>query len=575
MSTLAQFIQAFHGFFTQNPNRRVVLGVEERLGELPDPSQHAAQRECEEARELLRAVAELRREPHDFETSLDLELAALQLEHALHARTYRWNGLTHVEQCPRAGDEIGDGIFLLFINDPRPAGERLRDITSRLEAVPDYLDAQLARLAVPLQRWVEIELSKLEGLPQLFENIADWAAAEDYPDRARLLTARERAEAALSTYQASLRELPTSTSLHVGPEIARDIVRLRGVDLSFDDLHRIAKRFLRQVTDDLEQLRGRLLGKYALPPTTSVTDLEALLKQRFMVALPDGKLEHLLQRYTVERDRLLSFVRERELFPILDDQALLILRTPRFMEPSIPAGAMLSPAPFRQGTKTSLVYLTLSEELRAEHTELSIPSMMIHEGIPGHHLQLATAAAHPSVIRRHIDAMDQAEGWTTMLEDYMLDQGYLGELTDEARFIGRRDIARIAARVAIDLFFMTGDTSYLDLGTPIHVEGGDPFESAAILLSSVTGFVPGRVQAELNWYSLERGYPLSYLAGNHLVWQLKRDVQAAQAGQRSALEIDRLFHHVFLSAGNMPVSRLRSVFAHRGLLPAAEVRARG
>ena len=57
--------------------------------------------------------------------------------------------------------------------------------------------------------------------------------------------------------------------------------------------------------------------------------------------------------------------------------------------------------------------------------DLDVPGMMIHEGIPGHHLQLSTAATHPSTVRRHTSAMDQAEGWTTMLEDYMLDMGYM------------------------------------------------------------------------------------------------------------------------------------------------------
>ena len=36
--------------------------------------------------------------------------------------------------------------------------------------------------------------------------------------------------------------------------------------------------------------------------------------------------------------------------------------------------------------------------------------MMIHEGIPGHHLQLTWAAKHPMLIRRVFDAMDLAEG---------------------------------------------------------------------------------------------------------------------------------------------------------------------
>lgn len=125
------------------------------------------------------------------------------------------------------------------------------------------------------------------------------------------------------------------------------------------------------------------MGKYDLPKDASVEDLEKVLNQRYAVKLEDGRLESVLDRYQAERDRILSFIRERDLFPIPADQDMVLLRTPSFLAPSIPAGAMVSPAPFRAGTKTSLVYLTLSEELLDEHTELAIPNMMIHEGIPG------------------------------------------------------------------------------------------------------------------------------------------------------------------------------------------------
>jgi uncharacterized protein (DUF885 family) len=169
------------------------------------------------------------------------------------------------------------------------------------------------------------------------------------------------------------------------------------------------------------------------------------------------------------------------------------------------------------------------------------------------------------VIRRHIDARDQAEGWTTMLEDYMLDVGYMGESVDEARFIAKREIGRIGARVAIDIFFMTGDPGRLEVGVDFDRQNRDPFALAGGLLGAVTGFVPERIDAELNWYSQERGYPLSYLAGNRLVWDLKRDV-ARHLGERDALESDRTFFRAYLEAGNMPVAYLRRWFEEHGLL---------
>ena len=79
----------------------------------------------------------------------------------------------------------------------------------------------------------------------------------------------------------------------------------------------------------------------------------------------------------------------------------------------------------------------------------------------------------------------------------------------------------------------------------------------------MTGFSAARAGGELNWYSQERGYPLSYLTGNRLVWQLKRDFAAAARarGERDELAIDRAFHRAYLGAGNMPVAFLRRAMA--------------
>ncbi len=290
------------------------------------------------------------------------------------------------------------------------------------------------------------------------------------------------------------------------------------------------------------------------------------MAKKYRVELPSGKVDDILGYYEAERENILRFIRERNLFPVIDNQDMKIMRTPSFMAPSIPAGAMMPPPAFREGVRTSMVYLTLSEELVDEHTLLGIPSMMVHEGIPGHHLQLATASTHKSIIRRHVNANEHAEGWTTMLEDYMLDVGFKAELADEVRFCGKRDLSRIGARVAIDLFFMSGDKKFLDVGVDCDISSDDPFVAAGNLLAAVTGFVPGRVQAELNWYSQQRGYPLSYLTGNRIVWEMKAEIAEAQRGVLEGRDLDRRFHQVYLQSGNMPLSFLRRVLVHEKLL---------
>jgi len=560
------FTQAFHQHFTTNPNRRVFLGVDRDLGELPDPSLEAAKERVTESRELLASLEKVPRDGLGFEQTLDLDLAKLQLEEEIHTATYTFNDRTRLEQLPMAGEEIGDGIFMLMINDPRPDHDRLADVMGRLEAVPDYTRAMAGRLNGPVQRWVKIDAEKVGELGSLLDSVEQWAGRTKFPDAERLAQARRAADDALASYLERLRSLETTTQLHVGDETAREIVRNRGIYRELEEIHGWAREFLAGNAALLEELRVKLADKYGMSEDSTVEQVEDHLAERFAVQVPEGRLEAVLDRYEEERGRILEFIRERELFPVFDEQDMQIVRTPGFMAPSIPAGAMVPPAPFREGTKVSMVYLTLSEELLPEHTRLSIPGMMIHEGIPGHHLQLAHAARHASIIRKHGAFNDLCEGWTTMLEDYMLDVGYMGDLTDEARFVGKRDINRIGARVAIDLFFMTGDKKWLEVGVDCNLSPEDPFEAAGNLLAAVTGFVPGRVQAELNWYSTERAYPLSYLTGNRLVWELKHEAEAAQKAVMEPLELDRRFHRIFLEAGNMPVSFLRRVYEHDGLI---------
>jgi uncharacterized protein (DUF885 family) len=564
--TYDAFAADLHDRLTQNPNDCVHLGVMRRLDELPDPSRDYIAADVEATRALLARLKDVERRGLTPGQALDLDLAGLMLSARLNNATYTFNGRTMKQQMPTAGDDISNGIFMMFVNDPRPAGERLSDITARVEKVPAYLEALLDRLAVPVARWVAMDLDKAGGLPELFASVVGWADEVGFPDAARLRSAVSRAEEALRSYLERLRALPTTTQLHAGDEIARRIVALRGIELSLEEIHAVAKNFLADTRQILGELRVKLAAKYGLDKDATGEEVLKPLKRRYRLKVEGGRLEGILEYYQRERERILAFIRERDLFPLPEAQDMKIMRTPGFLAPSIPAGAMQPPPPFREGVRTSVVYLTLSEGLFDEHTALDIAGMMVHEGIPGHHLQLSMASLNPSLIRRHADALDQAEGWTTMLEDYMLDQGYMGELTDEARYCGKYGLSRIGARVAIDLFFMTGERGFLDVGVPCDISPADPFQAAGNLLAAITGFVPERVEGELNWYSQERGYPLSYLTGNHLVWGLKRDMAAHQAGKLSGLELDREFHKTFLDAGSMPLSFLRREFKNRGLL---------
>jgi hypothetical protein len=543
----------------------VGLGLPDHLHRLGDPSLDAHWQSVDDAKALLDDIDESR--ANDFYEGLDLQLIRSHLQQDLFFKTLENHGELQRRRKPGGVDGISEGIFQLFVNDERDSASRLADILSRLRQAPAYLEAEVAVLTTPVKRWRDVEMQQAAEIPGLLESILAWARETEFPDTAALEREIGTAGEAVKTYSAALAALPTTDTFSIGIDKVEELLALKQIDKTPEALRQMAADYMTETQRTLEDLRRRLVNKYGLDAGTSTATLHEFLNSRFAVELHNDELASVLDHYHREREVVQRFIDKRQLFPIPDDQDIVITLTPGFLQPVIPAGAMWPPLALREGTAKSMVYLTVKEDELDEHTRLGICMMMIHEGIPGHHLQFASAVQQNSLVRKLFNANEHAEGWTTMLEDYMLDAGCVdGDIEDEVRFVTKRDISRLVARVGIDLYFMTGDSHYLDVGLDLEFDSDDPFENAARLLKKATGFTDGRVQAELNWYSREQSYPLSYLTGNRMVWELKADLQDANPKRLSSDELDREFHRIYLQSGCMPVASLREVFRHEGFL---------
>jgi uncharacterized protein (DUF885 family) len=561
----------FKHFVLTDAETSMGLGDTQFLGELGDPSLQNMLNDTAAAKKLLAEIKAFKSD--DFEQRLDLDLMARYLGQQIFFSELQQHGQPQRLRKPGGVDGISAGIFQLFVNDERSAGERLDNILSRLQQAPNYLKTEQEVITQPIKRWVAIEIEQGEGLPDLLATILAWAEQEQYEHVTQLKMVITDCNLAIAGYLKDLGSRETLTDFTIGEEKVNELLALRNIDKTPQQLIQMARDFMAETQTLLNELTKGLLKKYNLPSSTSEVELHEYLNEKFAATLKDGKLNSILDIYLDEITTINQFISKNKLFKIPEQQSIKIMQTPGFLEPVIPAGAMWPPLALRDGTKTSLVYLTLKEDQLAEHTKLGIPVMMIHEGIPGHHLQFASAAHHPSFVRRIFSANEHAEGWTTMLEDFMLDVGYIdAELVDEVRFIAKREMSRLVARVGIDLYFMTGKRDYLNVGLDLEFEkngySDNVFDNAAKLLKTATGFTDGRVQAELNWYSTEQSYPLSYLTGNRMVWKIKQQIKTENKKSLTELELNQAFHSVYLESGCMPVNNLRSVFVNKGYLSA-------
>ena len=574
MSDFSTISQDFKRFVLSDADTSMGLGDNSYLDQLGDPSLDHLESTTAQAKALLKTIKNC--SVDDFDQQLDLDLITRYLKQQIFFAELEQDGQPQRRRKPGGVDGISEGIFQLFVNDDRSPSARLDNILARLQQAPAYLITEAEVITQPIQRWRDIEVEQGEGLPDLFATLYNWAQETDYPKQSELQQAITACNEALSLYLDDMRVRECLTEFKIGEEKVIELLALRNIKQSPAELMQMARDFMANSQTLLTVLNKRLCKKYDLDAATSDEDLHEYLNDKFAAKIKEGQLSSVLDYYSEQIKSINKFIEQRHLFAVPVKQEIRLLQTPSFLEPVIPAGAMWPPLALRPGKKTSLVYLTLKEDQLAEHTELGIPMMMIHEGIPGHHLQFATAAQHPSFIRRIFSANEHAEGWTTMLEDYMLDVGYINDdLVDEVRFIAKREMSRLVARVGIDLYFMTGERDCLNVGLDLGFDATDSkdsgysddvFVNAAKLLKKATGFTDGRVQAELNWYSSEQSYPLSYLTGNRLVWQLKQDIQAANKKDLDALALDQAFHKVFLESGCMPVESLRTVYEYEGFL---------
>ena len=173
-----------------------------------------------------------------------------------------------------------------------------------------------------------------------------------------------------------------------------------------------------------------------------------------------------------------------------------------------------------------------------------------HEGVPGHHLQVAQTAARRELLnrwRRHLCWVSgHGEGWALYAEWLMADLGYMG---DPGNYMGLLDGQSLrAARVVIDIGVHCG------FEAPAEVGGGAwTYEKAWRYLDSHANQGEAQMRFELDRYLGWPGQAPSYKVGER-IWLGLRDEVAAREGDAFSL---KAFHRRALDIGSVGLDVLR------------------
>jgi uncharacterized protein (DUF885 family) len=430
-----------------------------------------------------------------------------------------------------------DGVHLLLARSFAPLDERKEAAVARLMAIPDYLESVKPNLQLVPVVAIEAALEMAAYGPVFVDEVVRTLLRSFPGEVERLEHAGQRARTGFLRFHEWLERslLPRAAGTFAIGERWMNMKLEREHMVPFDcaGLEELGRAHVAQTLRLLENEAQRL------DPRRTWRELIAEGRTR----TPEANW--LRETYMAELDRARRFVADRRLAPLPVHDRLEVLDTPIFERGLRPFAAYHGPAPFDADT-AGFFYVTPIDIRRSRdeqaaqlsmHNLAALPVLAVHEGYPGHHLQLSYANRSATRLRRitHNDVF--AEGWAFYCEELMHEQGFYSA-DPLTRLFQLHDALFRSCRVVLD--------------AGLHAGRMQPEQAAEFLVNEL-GMSAAMATREVRRYCLHPTQAMSYLVGKLQIQALREE---AQRKQGSAFDLHD-FHAALLASGTIPLALVR------------------
>ena len=527
-----------------DPSLATTLGVPGSETEFQDFSPAGIAEFDAAARETLAALDGLEPEDDVDAVTLDAMRERLGLQLEIHASGWDAAELNNIESPAQ-------NIRAIFDLMPTDSAEHWEHIAGRAHSVPGAIDGYIESLRsareqgkVSAERQVSIvidQCTKYAAEDGFFAKMAAGAKTKEGPLSADLQAKLDDGTAAARAAYAKLADFLSTELLPVAP--AKDAVGR--------DRYALASREFLGATVDLDET-------YAW----GVQELERLIAEQERVAAeirPGASVEEAKEILNSDPARQLQGTDALKAWMQgLSDRAVADLAGVHFEIPDIMKTLECLIAPTDEG---GIYYTGPTDDFsRPGRMWWSVPAgedtfttwaettTVFHEGVPGHHLQIATAIYRRELLnkwRRNVCwTSGHGEGWALYAEKLMQELGYLQDPGDH---MGMLDMQRMrAARVVFDIGV------HLELEVPERWGNGTwtPDKGYGFLKENLA-ISEGQLNFEFARYLGWPGQAPSYKVGQRLWEQIRAELEA-----RPGFDLKE-FHTKALNIGSVGLDTLK------------------
>lgn len=441
--------------------------------------------------------------------------------------------------------------FAYILNQPYDNLEnRLQNFYKKMQFIPAYYLAAKANIHNPAKELTDLAIEQLNGglsifEQDLFDSLKTSSLSINLKDS--ITASALKAANSIKDFVEWLKLLPMNNarSFRLGKSLYEKQFEFDiQSSYSTDELFAAAQKRKEYLLTEMEKKAGLLWTKYFGSAPKPIDRFKLIRKVIDTISSQHVKPEDFRSSITAQLPRLTAFVKEKDLLYMDPSKPLQVRKEPGYMA-GVAGASISAPGPFEKNVSTyynvgSLEGWTAqrSESYLREYNNYTLQILNMHEGIPGHYVQLIYSNNSPSIVKSVFQNGSTIEGWAVYSELMMMENGY--DNSPEMWLMYYKWNLRTVCNTILDI--------------SVHTKNMTKDQALDLLVRQA---FQQQAEAEGKWkrVSVTHVQLTSYFNGFYEILQL-REAYKKKLGNTYTL---RKFNEKFLSYGSAPVKYIKAM----------------